>query len=202
LHQHHREQQYQHGFTTTSPDEGEAMTPANHTLIVYYSRSGTTARVGHALAQRLGTDEVVIQDMRAQGHVSVGRALLDRLFNTLPPIAPIAVPLESYDLVVLGTPVWGGRAAAPVRRFLNDYAPRLPAVAFFCTMGGSGAESTFADMQARLGKPPRASCSFEAKALDNGSYMGALDHFATQLTGDAHSPFSSQPGAHSIPMHH
>jgi flavodoxin len=177
------------------------MRPANRTLIVYYSRSGTTARVGHALAQRLGTEEVVIQDMRAQGRVSIWRALLDRLLNTLPPIAPIAAPLEGYDLIVLGTPVWGGRAAGPVRRFLNDYAPRLPAVAFFCTMGGSGAESTFEDMQSRLGRPPRASCSFDAKALDNGSYLNALDHFVTQLTGDAPSRFSRQPEPSGMPMH-
>jgi flavodoxin len=177
------------------------MAPANRTLIVYYSRSGTTARVGHALARRLGTDEVMIQDKRAHGRVSVWRAVLDRLLNTLPPIAPIAAPLDSYDLIVLGTPVWGGRAAAPVRRFLKDYGPSLPAVAFFCTMGGSGAASTFEDMQARLGKPPRASCSFDAKALDNNSYLGALDRFAMQLTDDAHSPLSRQPALNGIPMH-
>ena len=169
------------------------MTPANRTLIVYYSRSGTTARVGHALAQRLGAAEVTIQDQRAQGRVPVWRAALDRLLNTLPPIAPITAPLENYDLIVLGTPVWGGRAAAPVRRFLKEYGPRLPAVAFFCTMGGSGAASTFEDMQARLGKPPRASCSVDAKALGTGSYLDALDRFAMQLAGEAHPPLSSQP---------
>lgn len=177
------------------------MTSANRTLIVYYSRSGTTARVGQALAQRLGADEVAIRDMRAQGTLSVWRAALDRLLNTLPPIAPITAPLDSYDLIVLGTPVWGGRAAAPVRRFLKDYGPSLPAVAFFCTMGGSGAASTFEDMQARLGKPPHASCSFDAKALDNGSYLGALDHFAMQLSGDAHSPLSRQPAPNGTHMH-
>jgi len=177
------------------------MAPANRTLIVYYSRSGTTARVGHALARRLGTDEVVIQDKRAHGRVSVWRALLDRLLNTLPPIAPIAAPLDSYDLIVLGTPVWGGRAAAPMRRFLKDYGPSLPTVAFFCTMGGRGAASTFEDMQARLGKPPRASCSFDAKALDNNSYLGTLDHFAMQLTDDAHSPLSRQPVPNGIHAH-
>ncbi len=177
------------------------MAPVKRTLVVYYSRSGTTAHVGHALARRLDTDEVMIQDQRAHGRVSVWRAALDRLLNTLPPIAPIAAPLESYDLIVLGTPVWGGRAAAPVRRFLKDYGPNLSAVAFFCTMGGSGAASTFEDMQARLGKPPRASCSFDAKALDNGSYLGTLDHFAMQLAGDAHSPPSRQPAPNGIPMH-
>ena len=87
------------------------------------------------------------------------------------------------------------------RRFLKDYGPSLPAVAFFCTMGDSGAASTFEDMQARLGKPPRASCSFDAKALNNGSYLGALDHFAMQLAGDAHSPPSRQPAPDGIPMH-
>ena len=177
------------------------MTPANRTLIVYYSRSGTTARVGQALAQRLGADEVAIRDMRAHGRVSVWRAALDRLLNTLPPIAPITAPLDNYDLIVLGTPVWGGRAAAPVRRFLKDYGPSLPAVAFFCTMGGSGAASTFEDMQARLGKPPRASCSFDAKALNSGSYLGALDHFAMQLTDDAHSPLARQPAPDGVHAH-
>ena len=176
------------------------MTPANRTLVVYYSRSGTTARVGHALAQRLGADEAMIQDKRAQGRVSVWRALLDRLLNALPPIAPIAAHLDNYDLIVLGTPVWGGRAAAPMRRFLKDYGPTLPAVAFFCTMGGSGAASTFEDMQARLGRRPRASCSFDAKALDTDSYLGALDRFAMQLTGDAHSPPSRQPAPSGVRM--
>jgi flavodoxin len=176
------------------------MTSANRTLIVYYSRSGTTARVGQALAQRLGADEVAIRDTRAQGMVSVWRAALDRLLNTLPPIAPITAHMDSYDLIALGTPVWGGRAASPMRRFLKDYGPSLPAVAFFCTMGGSGAASTFEDMQTRLGKPPRASCSFDAKALDNGSYLGTLDRFVMQLTGDAHSPPSRQPAPSGIHM--
>jgi hypothetical protein len=125
---------------------------------------------------------------------------LDRLLNTLPPIAPITAHMDSYYLIVLGTPVWGGRTAAPMRRFLKDYGPSLPAVAFFCTMGGSGAASTFEDMQTRLGKPPRASCSFDAKALDNGSYLGALDHFAMQLSGDAHPPLSRQPAPDGIHM--
>jgi hypothetical protein len=53
-------------------------------------------------------------------------------------------------------------------------------------------------MQSRLGKPPRASCSFDAKALNNGSYLGALDHFAMQLAGDAHSPPSRQPAPDGI----
>ena len=162
------------------------MTPTSPLLVVYYSRTGTTARVGHALAQRLGADELAIEDMRAETRIPVWRAALDRLLNTLPPIAPIAVPLGSYELVVLGTPVWGGRAAAPMRRFMHEYASDLPDVAFFCTMGGSGAESTFADMQERLGKPPRARRAFDAKGLGDGSYLDTLDRFAAQLADGAH----------------
>lgn len=168
-------------------------------LVVYYSRSGTTARVAQALAQRLGADHVAIRDRRAEGGVSIWRATLDRLLNTLPPIVPVAAPLGSYDLVVLGTPVWGGRAASPMRRFLHDYGPGLPPVAFFCTMGGSGAQSTFDDMQARLGKPPRASCAFDAKALDNGSYLASIDRFASELADAAH-PMRRQPTPDEVSM--
>lgn len=177
------------------------MTPASPLLVVYYSRSGTTARVGHALAQRLGADELAIEDTRAEGGVSVWRAMLDRLLDTLPPIAPIPVPLDSYDLVVLGTPIWGARAASPVRRFLHDYAPRLPEVAFFCTMGGSGAEGAFADMQDRLGKPPCASCAFDAKSLGDESYVDTLDSFATQLADGAHPLHHRSPASNGIREH-
>lgn len=177
------------------------MAPASPLLIVYYSRSGTTARVGHALAQRLAADELAIEDLRAERGVPVWRAMLDRLLNTLPPIAPVTVPLGSYDLVVLGTPVWGARPAAPMRRFLHDYASILPEVAFFCTMGGSGAQSTFADMQARLGKPPRASCAFDAKALGDESYLDTLDGFATQLADGVHPPLHHTPATNGIRVH-
>lgn len=169
------------------------MTPARPTLVAYYSRSGTTARVAHALAVRLGADELAIEDQRANGRLSVWRAALDRLLGTLPPIAVPTLPLESYGLVALGTPVWGGRAASPMRRFLHDYAPQLADVAFFCTMGGSGAETTFADMQARLGKPPRASCAFDHKAITEEAYLGTLDTFAARLTDGSHLPGDRAP---------
>jgi flavodoxin len=177
------------------------MTPASPLLVVYYSRSGTTARVGHALAQRLGADELAIEDARADGSVSVWRATLDRLLNTLPPIAPIPVPLESYELVVLGTPVWGARAASPVRRFLHDFAPRLPEVAFFCTMGGSGAQGVFADMQERLGKAPRATCALDAKALGDESYLDTLDTFAAQLADGSRPLHHRAPASSGIQAH-
>ncbi|HEV2622571.1 MAG TPA: hypothetical protein VGU65_10855 [Frateuria sp.] len=166
------------------------MTPANPLLVAYYSRSGNTARVGHALAQRLGADELPIEDLRGDGRVSVWRAALDRLLGTLPPIADPTVPLENYDLVVLGTPVWGGRPASPVRRFLHEHAAHLPRTAFFCTMGGKGSDSTFAEMQERLGRQPRATCAFDAGMIADDGYLDRLDSFAGQLADGAQPPLN------------
>ncbi|HET6807132.1 MAG TPA: hypothetical protein VFH59_16985 [Frateuria sp.] len=167
------------------------MPPTNPSLVAYYSRSGTTARVGHALALRLGADELAIEDLR--GDVSVWRAALDRLLGTLPPVAEPTVALDRYGLVVLGTPVWGGRAASPVRRFLHDHGAALAQVAFFCTMGGSGADSAFADMQQRLGKAPRATCAIDAKALEGDRYLDTLDTFAARLADGAQAPLHTVP---------
>ncbi|MFC5437828.1 flavodoxin family protein [Rhodanobacter umsongensis] len=151
------------------------MKPASPTLVAYYSRTGKTARVGHALASRLGADELVIEETRGRGRISVWRAMLDRMLGTLPPIGPVTVALEDYASVLLGTPVWAGGAASPIRRFLRDYGARLRQVSFFCTMDGSGAQNTFADMQKRLGKAPQATFAFDAKAMDSEHYPGTLD---------------------------
>lgn len=174
------------------------MTPARPLLVAYYSRSGNTARVGHALAERLGADELAIKDLRGDGRVTVWRATLDRLLGTLPPIADPAVPLEDYDLVVLGTPVWGGRPASPMRRFLHDHGARLAQAAFFCTMGGKGSESTFAEMQERLGKPPRATCAIDAGMMTYGGYLDRLDSFASQwVDGRTRRSTARMPGTES-----
>jgi hypothetical protein len=70
----------------------------------------------------------------------------------------------SFDLVVIGTPVWAWSVSSPIRAYLLANRGRLPDVAFFCTMGGRGAEPTFAQMRDIVGKSPLA--AYAVKASD------------------------------------
>ncbi len=50
---------------------------------------------------------------------------------------------SSYDLIIIGTPVWAWSTSSPVRAYLTAMKARLPDVAFFCTLGASGRARVF-----------------------------------------------------------
>jgi hypothetical protein len=80
-------------------------------------------------------------------------------------------------LVVIGTPVWAWSVSSPVRAYLTANKDRLPEVAFFCTLGGKGSETAFAQMQSIVGKPPRATCAITGREV----YGPQLATFAAAL---------------------
>ncbi len=68
---------------------------------------------------------------------------------------------------MIGTPVWFWRLSSPVRSWLAQHRPQRR-VAFFCTMGGSGAQRVFATMAALLGKPPVATLALTEAQIARG----------------------------------
>lgn len=55
---------------------------------------------------------------------------------------------QLYDVVVLGTPVWGGTMSSPTRTYIETNKSKFNRVAFFCTQGGSDNPRLFSDMAA------------------------------------------------------
>lgn len=46
--------------------------------------------------------------------------------------------IDEYDTLIVGTPIWSGRLAPPVKSFLAMYDLTGKKIAPFCTHGGSG----------------------------------------------------------------
>ena len=114
---------------------------ATKTLVVFYSRSGTTRRIAEALSRALTCDlEEIIEPKPRTGFLGYMRSLLEARRKRPSVIAPIKHDVSSYDLVVVGTPVWAWSLSSPVRAYLMTTASQLPEVAFFCTLGGKGSE--------------------------------------------------------------
>ena len=61
------------------------------------------------------------------------------------------------------------------------------AVAFFCTLGGKGSETAFAQMQEIVGNPPRATCAITARDVASGGEGALLAKFAGELQMPASS---------------
>ena len=65
------------------------------------------------------------------------RSGMQAMARQVPDVGEIktVLPLNAYDLVVIGTPVWAGRCSAPVRSFLKKYGKQLRRGAYLVTRG-------------------------------------------------------------------
>jgi flavodoxin len=169
----------------------------SRTLVVFYSRSGTTRRIAQALSGALKCDLEEITEPRPRtGFLGYMRSLLEARRKLPSIIAPKKHDVSSYDLVVIGTPVWGWSLSSPIRAYLTATASQLPEVAFFCTLGGRGSESAFAQMMAIAGKRPRAICAITQRDALSPSHVERLAAFEKALqtpTSLSESSFRCKP---------
>lgn len=141
-------------------------------LVVYYSRTGITQEVAQRIAAGCACESERIVDTRARrGVIGYLQCGYEALAHATPPIAPATRDPGDYALVILGSPVWAGRLASPMRSYLHAHAGRLHAVAAFCTMGGSGGEAVLDEIAALCGKPLVA-----CMALADGDIRSGHDH--------------------------
>lgn len=80
-----------------------------------------------------------------------------------PAIQPLQHDPAEYDVIFVGSPVWFGTAAPPLRRFLANAQLAGKTVVPFCTHGGGGPSRTFAAV--------KTACP-EAKVLEGLALRG------------------------------
>jgi flavodoxin len=156
----------------------------NRTLVVFHSRTGHTKRVARALAQRLDADLDEIRIVQPlDGLAGYAMCAVEAVAGLAPALRPMQHDPAAYELVVIGTPVWFWSLASPVRSWLEQH-PLKRRVAFFCTMGGSGAGRVFATMAALAGREPRATLALLEKELA-APFEPRLDAFVERLQAGA-----------------
>jgi flavodoxin len=151
------------------------------TLVTFHSRSGNTRRIAQALARRLDgdLDEIrIVQPLK--GALGYAMCAIEAIACLTPALRPAGKDPAAYDLVVIGTPVWFWSLSSPVRSWLESHPMGKRRVAFFCTMGASGASRVFATMQSLAGRKPVATLALterEARAGDDRK----IDAFVSSL---------------------
>ena len=105
-------------------------------LCLYYSRSGNTRQTMAEIAEALEAELVEFTDgVDRQGRKGYFRSGMDAMRRSTHPLEKFetAKPLEEYRLVILGSPVWAGRCASPVRGLLKRRGQELSRVAYVLT---------------------------------------------------------------------
>ncbi|WP_424356708.1 flavodoxin family protein [Methanocella sp. MCL-LM] len=154
-----------------------------HALVVYYSRTGNTRKVGEELARVLPGDvEELIDTVNRAGPLGFLSAAGDASQRKLTKLQPIMKDPSAYDLVLVGTPNWNANVSTPVRTYLAENRAKFKSVAFFCTQGvRGGSEKAFAEMEAVAGKKPKATLTVPMSALKNGNHADMLKKFAAEV---------------------
>jgi len=117
------------------------------TLVVYYSRTGTTRKVAEAIAGILRCDiEEVVDTKKRSGILGWLRSGRDAGSKKLTTIEKIKMHPNLYDVVIIGTPVWNNKMSTPIRTYISEYREHFKEVAFFCTQDGSE-NAAFKDMK-------------------------------------------------------
>jgi len=151
-------------------------------LVVFYSRTGITKKLAQEISKNLKCNIEEIFDTKNRqgifGYLKSGRDAMSKRFTRLKPITKNP---SKYDLIILGTPVWVGTLSTPIRTYIHENRDNFKKIAFFCTLGGSGAEKTFRDMENICNKKPIATLLIRAKEIKNNTYSEKLKEFMNKL---------------------
>jgi diketogulonate reductase-like aldo/keto reductase/flavodoxin len=123
-------------------------TTGGKVLVAYFSATGNTRPVAEKVAEVTGGD--LFEIVPAQPYTAA-----DLNYNTdcranaeqndpdaRPVIASNVENMEQYDAVLIGYPIWWGRAPKIIHTFLETYDLSGKTVATFCTSGSSPHEDT------------------------------------------------------------
>ena len=152
------------------------------TLIVYYSRTGLTKKLGEKLAAALdATPEEITDQVARSGVVGYLRCGREAVKEEVPVINEVKNNPADYDLVIIGTPVWAATMASPVRSYLIAQKGKFKRVAFFATQGGDGANRTVEKMAAVCGLKPAASLIATSREVVKDNYGDKIERFIKEV---------------------
>lgn len=132
---------------------------SNRAIVAFYSRSGHTRDLGLEICRllRAETVEVDCLELEAERELNLLTAGARSMTHSKEPIKECQMDLEGVNLLVLGTPIWGG-SPAPYLRSLLDRVMNLkglPVVLFAtCGNGDRKAEKDLRDMVRTAGGRP------------------------------------------------
>jgi len=119
-------------------------------LVVFYSRTGNTRRVGEEIAKNLNADiDEIIDKKKRSGIIGWLGGGIDALFKKLTEIENKKRP-EEYDIAIIGTPVWVGTISPAIRTYLSQN--KFNKTAFFCVYRTDKGK-TFNEMEKLSTKP-------------------------------------------------
>lgn len=152
------------------------------TLVVFYSRTGNTRKLAHLIAASMHAQiEEIVDGVDRGGLFGYLRSSGEGWFGGRTEIVRPRYDPGAFDLVIVGTPVWRASVASPVRTYLEDFAPKLERVAFFCTLDSMGGRYALDEMAQLSGRPALTTLACTERRLASPELWRDVEAFAARL---------------------
>ncbi len=122
------------------------------TLIIFYSYEGNTKFIAETMATQLDADVLELKlekEYKTKGFMRfiwIGKEIM---LSRKPKLKEFDKNIESYDLILIGTPVWAFTFTPPLRRFFAENKIQGKKIALFCTHEGKKGK-TIENMEKKL----------------------------------------------------
>ncbi|MGB4590322.1 MAG: flavodoxin [Clostridiaceae bacterium] len=124
------------------------------TAVVYYSLEGNTKLAAEKIAAKLGAELIQIIPAKEYPTGKVSKYFWggkSATFGESPKLEPYHFDQNQYDLVILGTPIWAGTFAPPLRTFMRENELMDKKVALFACCSGGATDKCFEQLKKETG---------------------------------------------------
>lgn len=128
----------------------ETMKSQPKSIVVFFSRSGNVEKLAHLVSDITGAPLVKLEPEKPypNAYRETTEVVKDQMNQGIvPPIKPVNINFDDYDVIYLGSPTWWGHISRPMERFLSDYKIDGKRLMLFTSHGGSGEANTADDIR-------------------------------------------------------
>jgi len=157
-------------------------------LIIYHTRTGNTEKAGKLIGSIMSSRGVQvsfekINPLKEEGYL---KSMMMAIFKREVPILNTNLDVSGYDLIVIGSPVWGWNITPPVNSYFQDITGiNEKRIAAFTTMYGFGGERVVKNLFSqfiKMGGKLAAQVGLTKKDILNESMLNSkLEKFIDDL---------------------
>ena len=108
-------------------------------IVVFYSFEGNTKLIAENIAKTINADILELkpkEEIKSKGFIKYFWGAKAAIMKSSPELFPIEKNLQDYDILFIGTPVWMGTYAPPLKTFFSTLSVSNKKIALFCCHGG------------------------------------------------------------------